>query len=303
MDQQRISDQYQPPQEFPNCTTSNLLMGEVMGVRGQGCSGDGTLVRNRFIDAIGRPTVDQRVSPDGLTSTFTLKKQNITVVESRGKILSYSNGNQLYSFDPSKQKMMELDTAMLPQLILDDAAVRPQAKPNGPTDLGGGLSALRTETGIVYTMPDGVQVAIGQYGLSRIKGKEFDYDFKQKSLTNEDPHIPRDFRLHEPIAIEWDVKDMMLVAQNSPWQVVDIFTAKQRLADHISQMPKDKQVAYVQALQKKMADMEKNDRFTDRMSVSYETNKDGTLKSVDVIYGSYLPYVTVPVERVRIWGR
>lgn len=302
----RQSDAYAPtPNPLGECQSALMFEHLHGGTDVQvGCAADGTLVRARFVDAARRSLVTETVNLGDGTHTFYLKNQNIKfVIDNGGKILSYSNGDHVYGFDPQKQKF---ERAWLPDLDISGTSA---PKRETSKDLGDGLTVhdMKEDGSYTFRLPDGLKISLNQYNfVTKItKDNSFNYEMGGKhSLTQEDPNLPKDHRLHEPIAINQDaVAAMFLATESSKHIPLQRITAQNSFTDHMNKMPENKRVDYAKALQTEIDKLEKAKNFYDRKQLSYTVGKDGKLDSIEILYGSYVPYFSVPVERARIWHK
>lgn len=305
---ERQSDAYDaapnPLRECQSLVTWDKMFG---GADAQvGCTADGTLVRGRFIDGGLKQVVTETVNPRDSSHTFTLKSQNIKlVVDKQGRLLSYSNGDNLYSFDPAKQKFQ---TSQLPELDLFGNAANSPPKPTSK-DLGDGLtvSNIKDNGGYTYRLPDGLTLSFDEYSqLTQIsKANSFNYEMgASRHLTQEDPNLPKDHRLRNPDAIKIDADAAIFLSMNeSKLYPIARIQAQQDFTKHMNEMPEAKRVEYAKALQAEIDKVEAHKNFYYRRRLDYTVGKDGKLEAIDVAFGSYVPYFTVAVEGGRIWHK
>ncbi len=278
-----------------------------------GCAPDGTLVQYRFVDGGDRPLVVETINFRDNTHTFMLKNQDIKlVVNNYGRILSYSNGDHLYSFDPKKQTYQDFDHA-LPAIDLTgtSSATKPQPK---KWDSGDGLTLHESKNDgtVTYRLPDGLKVSFDKYSsLSGIeKENGFKYELDLLHTTKVDPNLPKDHRLHDPVAIKDDMQAAVVLgverSKGLPGVMYDPIAhleSRSFFINHMLEMPEDKRDDYARVLQMELDKDQKDKRFTDRMRFDFTVDKAGNLKTFDFIWGSYLPYFSIPIERIPLWGK
>lgn len=258
------------------------------------CQSNGTLVKPLFADRAGTVTVEERIQPNDVREYHFLDK-NISFSQDReGRLLSYANDDNLYSFDPAKQTILKerLEQQIQSQSpflsLSEDRETPDQSKPDKTSsglDLGNGLTGtISPDNTITYQLPDnGPAVTVDRYGhvTKILKANEYNYDIKFYGPV-EDINAPKDARLHSPMAIHADAR----YALDAPLSD----DALDRFARHVNEMPEPERVEYVRKIQAEAVKVDAENAKYDAVrhwghkpqEIIFGTNPDSTLKSVSV---------------------
>jgi hypothetical protein len=253
------------------------------------------------VDSVGRTTLEQ-VEPL-LNSDITynlLSRQSSFTVSRDGKILSYSNGSHLFSFDPNKQDKL------LERKSLESGREKIR--------LDNGLTATLHDRAVTYHLPDGgpdVKVRIYTQpmdepreftpghrspevqlrsfeGVSEIsKAGKYTYNLNE-GRTVLDNNLPKDARLHDPGATTQDAKNAINGADIS-------------FSRHVADMPRNKQVEYVTEVQHEVDQLEHDKAWNKREHLAFSLARDGSLKSVKMLNGSLLPWFQLTFDTTELY--
>lgn len=222
----------------------------------EACNNEGTLRRARFVDSVGRTTLEQDLKADGQID-YKLSRQNIGLsFDKDGHLQGYSTADHSYSFDTSLQNdlLEKLPKGPVFQIEGGSLVVAEPVKSPDPIDLGKGLKAVPSERGMLMQLPDGGPTLLlnRDGGVKEIRKEgEYAFDLSGKKLSNPDPNVPKDARLSDPVAIHQDA----VLALNALKENQYSSYFKSKVADHIKEMPEDKRLAYALKLQKEVAEM------------------------------------------------
>ncbi|HEY9793545.1 MAG TPA: hypothetical protein V6D22_24315 [Candidatus Obscuribacterales bacterium] len=261
--------------------------------RDETCRPDGTLVRYRSTDSVGRPTVEQQVAPDG-SQTFWLKLQGVKAsFDPKGHLLAFSDANHAYTFDPAKQEGLAKphERYELPNVnLFMNEAGKQKTEPENPgvqsLDIGQGVIASRLpDGGVQFQLPDdGARIVVDQHEkvtkLAEAGKYEYRFGPTYEYISSEDTNVPKDARLNDPVAVHDDAVNA-LTAQNQ-WQSAQLRSeAEADFAHHLLRLPEDKRLEYVQSVKLEVDSLEKNKSWGSRRTLKIK-EENGHLNSVSV---------------------